>query len=202
MSRVREARCAFVVIKLLIGGKDYYVLRQDADWGDLNLIGGHQEAKDNGRFNRTARREMFEELSALRGRIDVDLKPITGVVSYGPVWSKSANCDSLYVLRFFVARFVEDNVTRLQETLSARSRNFLVADARVRRGLESRDISAFLAILEAEIPDGLRGIPYSWDGDLEGKIDAAVVSKGLPNQSSFHYLPYARPPLSNVVRSD
>ena len=43
MSDCRETRCAFVVIKLKIDSKDYFVLRRDKDWNDLNLIGGHQE---------------------------------------------------------------------------------------------------------------------------------------------------------------
>lgn len=177
----RESRCAFVVIKLKIDGKDYFVLRRDKDWNDLNLIGGHQEEKDNGRFKRTARREMFEELSALRGKAQVALQPITERISYGPVWSQSAKCESLYHLVFFLAQ-LETDPSVLEKTISAQSMNFLVDSESLKNAIKRRDVSAFLRLLESEIPGGLEAIPYSLDRDLGDALDSRVLSKSFHKQ--------------------
>lgn len=181
MSNCRETRCAFVVIKLKIHNKDYFVLRRDKDWNDLNLIGGHQEEKDNGRFKRTAKREMFEELSALRGKAEVVLKPITEPICYGPVWSQSAKCESLYQLMFYLARLdIEPSI--LEKALSAQSMNFLVDLESLREAIERRDVSAFLHLLESEVPGGLEAIPYSLDRDLGGVLNRRVLSKTFHKQ--------------------
>ena len=181
MSNCRETRCAFVVIKLKIHNKDYFVLRRDKDWNDLNLIGGHQEPKDNGKFERTAKREMFEELSALRGKAEVVLKPITEPICYGPVWSQSAKCESLYQLMFYLAT-LDSEPRILEKTLSAQSMNFLVDGASLKGAIERKDVSAFLELLESKIPGGLEAIPYSWDCDLGGVLDRKVLSKTFQKQ--------------------
>ena len=169
------------MIKLKIDNKDYFVLRRDRDWNDLNLIGGHQEEKDNGRFMRTAKREMFEEMSALRGKAEVALKPISEPICYGPVWSQSARCESLYHLMFYLARF-ETDASVLKKALSAQSMNFLVDCESLKVAIERKDVSAFLKLLDSEVPGGLEAIPYSWDHDLGGVLDRKVQSKTFHKQ--------------------
>ena len=181
MSDCRETRCAFVVIKLRIDSRDYFVLRHDKDWNDLNLIGGHQEERDNGRFTRTARREMFEELSALRGSAEVALEPITEKIRYGPVWSQSARCESLYQLMFYVAKLDMDPGI-LEKTISARSMNFLVEVESLKEAIGRKDVSMFLKLLQSEVPGGLESIPYSLDGDLASSLDSTVLSKSFHKQ--------------------
>ena len=181
MNDCRETRCAFVVIKLKIDSKDYFVLRRDKDWNDLNLIGGHQEERDNGRFRRTARREMFEELSALRGKAEVALQPITERISYGPVWSQSAKCESLYHLMFYLAQLQTDPSV-LEKTISAQSMNFLVDFESLKVAIERKDVSVFLELLESEVAGGLEAIPYSLDRDLGGALDSRVLSKTFLKQ--------------------
>ncbi len=181
MSNCRETRCAFVVIKLKVGSKDYFVLRRDKDWNDLNLIGGHQEEKDNGKFKRTARREMFEELSALRGKAEVALKPITERIRYGPVWSQSAKCESLYQLMFYLAQLNTDPSV-LEKTFSAQSMNFLVDCESLKGAIERKDVSVFLELLDSEVTGGLEAIPYSLDRDLGGALDRKVLSKTFLKQ--------------------
>ncbi len=186
MSNCRETRCAFVVIKLKIDDKDYFILRRDKDWNDLNLIGGHQEEKDNGRFKRTAKREMFEELSALRGKAQVELEPITELIRYGPVWSQSAKCESLYHLMFYVAQWQSDP-SALEKTLSERSMNFLIDSESLKGAMERKDVSAFLKVLESKVRGGLEAIPYSWESDLSGILDRKVLSKSFQKQLAlFH----------------
>ena len=181
MSNCRETRCAFVVIKLKIDNKDYFILRRDKDWNDLNLIGGHQEEKDNGRFQRTAKREMFEELSALRGKAAVVLKPITEPICYGPVWSQSAKCESVYQLMFYLAR-LDTDPRNLEKTLSAQSMNFLIDGESLKGAIERKDVSAFLELLESEVRGGLEAIPYSCDGDLGSVLDSKVLAKTFHRQ--------------------
>ena len=184
VSDCRETRCAFVVIKLKIRDKDYLVLRRDKDWNDLNLIGGHQEKKDGGRFERTAKREMFEELSALRGRAEVALRPIAGPLVYGPVWSQSAKCESLYRLQFYLAE-LDTHPSILEKTLSRQSMNFLVDCESLKEAVERKDVSSLIKLLESEVPGGLEGIPYSWERDLGGVLDSKVLTKTFHKQLSI-----------------
>ena len=156
-------------------------MRRDKDWNDLNLIGGHQELKDNGKFERTAKREMFEELSALRGKADVALKPITDLIRYGPVWSQSAKCESLYQLMFYLAQ-LDTEPSVLEKTLTKRSMNFLIDSVSLKSAIEHKSVSAFLELLESEIPGGLEAIPYSLDNDLGGVLDKRVLSKKFQKQ--------------------
>ena len=181
MNNYRQARCAFVVVKIKIYNKDYFILRRDRDWNDLNFIGGHQEEQDKGRFERTAKREMFEEMSALRGKAEVVLKPITEPICYGPVWSRSAKCESLYQLMFYLAQ-LDTEPSILEKTLSAQSGNFLVDCESLKVAIDQKDVSAFLKLLESEVPGGLEAIPYSWDRDLGGVLDKKVLSKTFQKQ--------------------
>lgn len=180
----KETRCAFVVIKLKIGGSDYFILRRDKDWNDLNLIGGHQEVSDNGKFERTAKREMFEELSALRGRAKFALAPITDKILYGPVWSESAKKQSTYRVQIYLAKLQEDP-TVLEKTLTPRSMNFLVDSNELEGAIERKDVSAFVEVLENNVLGGLSAIPYSWDSDLVGVIDNKVLQKTFQKQMAL-----------------
>lgn len=181
MTNCRETRCAFVVIKLKIDDEDYFILRRDKDWNDLNLIGGHQEAKDNGNFERTAKREMFEELSALRGKAQVALQPIVEPFRYGPVWSQSAKCESLYQLMFFLAE-LDTEPSVLEKTLGARSMNYLVDSTSLKGAIQRKDVSAFLELLESKHPGGLEAIPYSLDSDLGSVLNKEVLHKNFHKQ--------------------
>lgn len=177
----RETKCAFVVFKLIVKGRDYYILRRDKDWNDLNLIGGHQEVKDNGNLLRTARRELFEELSALRGAVDIKLIPITDKVKYGPVWSESARKQSTYHLQFYLAE-LKNNPAALSKTLSPQSMNYLVDSDELKLAMEQKDVSNFLSLLESTIQGGLEAIPYSWQDDLSTVLDKNVLSKRFQKQ--------------------
>lgn len=181
MKEIREARCAFVVFKLMIDGKDYLILRRDKDWNDLNLIGGHQEDKDNGSFERTAKREMMEELSGLRGKAEINLVPLTQPIQYGPVWSESAKRQSVYHLRFYLAE-LNARPAVLNEALATGSMNFLVDVDNLKCAIENKDVSAFLGLLNEETPGGLDAIPYTWKSDLAEIIDRQVLNKTFQKQ--------------------
>ena len=82
---------------------------------------------------------------------------------------------------FFSAR-LDTNPSALRETLSARSMNVLVPCDSLKRRIEQKDVSAFLELLESEIPGGIEAIPYSCDRDLGGVLDKDVLSKTFQTQ--------------------
>ena len=61
-------RCAFIVCKVLKCGKPHLLLVRDTVWGDLTLVGGHEEPGDSCNLELTARREVEEELGRLMSR--------------------------------------------------------------------------------------------------------------------------------------
>ena len=187
MSKYREARCAFVVIKLRIDSKDYFLLRHDKDWNDLNLIGGHQEKRDNGKFKRTARREMLEELSALRGNAEVALEPNYGAHTLMGLCGRNPLNVNRYINLFSIWPSLTRTQSVLEKTISARSMNFLVDFESLKTAIKRKDVSAFLELLESKVAGGLEAIPYSLDRDLGGLLDWGVLSKTFQKQLTlFH----------------
>ena len=184
MGSCRQVRCAFVVIKFKIDEEEYFLLRRDKDWNDLNLVGGHQESQDRGNFARTAKRELFEELSAWKGKAKAELTPITEQLYYGPVWSESANCESLYQLVFFAAHLDAEPET-VVKVFGGGSKNFLVDYESLKLGIERKDVSSLLCLLEAEAPGGLEGIPVSMERDLGGVLGKDVQHRRFQRQLTF-----------------
>lgn len=164
----KHSRLGFVVIKLRLDGETYFLLRKDDAWQDLSLIGGHEQPRDGNSLKRAARRELLEEVPAFRAFKDVELLPLTENLSYGPVYSKSAQRDVQYTMSFFLLRFLNDPNVVL-ESLGPRSSNLLVrendllADQRVRT-------SEPLKRLNDAHKGGLHAIPYSWSEDLGNGI--------------------------------
>ena len=124
---------------------------------------------------------MFEELSALRGKAEVALIPITERIRYGPVWSQSAKCESLYQLMFYLAQ-LDIDPSVLEKTISGRSMNFLVDCESLKGAIERKDVSVFLELLESEVTGGLEAIPYSLDRDLGGVLDRKALAKTFLKQ--------------------
>jgi hypothetical protein len=69
----RKSRVAFVVIKLSVLGIAYYLMRVDSKWKDINLIGGHEKDRDSGDLEKTARRELGEEVPSIRDYNQFDM---------------------------------------------------------------------------------------------------------------------------------
>lgn len=181
MTLPRKTKCAFVILKVNAGGTDYFLLRQDKDWNDLNLVGGHQEPRDAGNFKRTARRELYEELSALRGKGKVELIALTSPISFGPKWSKSAKAETIYEVQFFLAK-LDSDPSVLNKVLSSRSLNFLVRADRVQSSVEHDATSSFLKLLDTHLSNGLAGVPYSHDTDLSKVLDENILNKNFQKQ--------------------
>ena len=161
----KKSRCAFVAIKLKISGEACFFMRRDRDWKDVNFIGGHQQAKDRATLENTARRELLEEIPVIRDARFFSLAPLTGEIKYGPVFSKSANRDVKYDIKFFLMRF-ERIPTTLVRALAGRTLNVLIwqADLLVARTYR---VSRLVEVLNGSVPGGIGSIAYSWPEDLE-----------------------------------
>src|SRR6266550_1812827 len=97
----KKSRCAFVVVKLEMVGGTFFLMRHDDRWKDVNFIGGHEKPSENGNLLTAARRELLEEVPALRGTKIFELEPLTDEILYGPIQSRSTGKRVLYELRFF-----------------------------------------------------------------------------------------------------
>jgi hypothetical protein len=176
MSEVRKkSRCGFIVAKFVLDGEDYFLMRRDPKWRDVNFVGGHEQVQEGGNLRRAARRELLEEVPAMRTFGAFELLSLTDELKYGPIASRSAQCEVEYVLRFFLLEFNETPTTLL-ENLRSRSLNVLVSYSdlivpQVRR------VSGLVKVLDDALPHGLKGIPYSWPSDLGPLIRRLSVSQ-------------------------
>jgi|GEM_PF-3614011 len=164
-AEVKQSLCAFVVIKLRTSADDWYLMRRNSVWKDINFIGGHAIDRDLQNLEKTAYRELLEEVPTLRSLKSFRFEPLTDQLEFGPVFSKSAGCRVNYVMRFFLVEF-KRRPRELLESLNGRTRNVLVR----RRDLTSShrySISQIVDFLDTSLPRGLDSIRYSWKEDLE-----------------------------------
>lgn len=139
-------------------------MRRDPDWKDISFLGGHASERDRGKLERTARRELLEEMPAVRSFAHIDLKPLTEEFTYGPVYSPSAKSQVLYQLRFFLLVFGE-NPGPIVESLGTRTPNTLIRQADL-SSPAGHQVAALVGVLAHRINGGLASLPYSWSTDL------------------------------------
>lgn len=166
--RIKKSRCGFVVIKLRVGGKVCFLMRQDARWNDLNFIGGHEEARDGASLKKAARRELLEEVPYLRSARSFELAPLTTRFMHGPVYSRSAECDVEYELQFFCVKF-ETTPEHMLESLGPRSANKLVCQDDLLLPSSYR-ASKLVQVLCDKLSAGLQAIPFSWAEDVGANL--------------------------------
>lgn len=164
MRDIKRSRCAFVVIKLLLGGGDHLLMRKDQAWKDISFIGGHESRRDRGKLRTAARRELLEEVPALRSFERIELEELTEEITYGPVYSRSARHRVKYDLQFFLLRFGE-TPKHVIGSLGPRTPNVLISQEEVLVPRRYK-IAELAKVLARQIPGGLRAIPYSWSEDL------------------------------------
>ena len=156
---VRTSRGGFVVIKLLIDDEVCLLLRKNPKWKDVNLIGGHEKDRDQGNLERTALRELWEEVPSIRSMSNYSLEPLADEVEYGPVFSRSVGLETLYRIQYFLLRIVGDPMFLL-DNLGARTRNILVSQVDILQNTSSR-VSGLIVFLDQVLPNGIHGIPLS-----------------------------------------
>jgi hypothetical protein len=169
MEKIRVSRCAFVVIKLKLLCTPYFLMRRDPRWKDVNFIGGHATEADSGHFLRTARRELLEEVPAFRRFKSFDLTPLTGNVTYGPLFSKSAHQQVQYLVRFYLLRFAESPQPLVEGLLQqTRTPNLFVKESDLFDGWKHQ-ISGFAKVLTDTLGHDAQSIPYSWTNNIQLK---------------------------------
>jgi len=171
--QIKTSRCGFVVIKFQIYSETYLMMRKDSHWKDINFIGGHERSCDRGNLQRTARRELLEEVPFMRGLKRFELRSLTDEVAYGPIFSQSSKCEVKYVLRFFLVVF-GDSPKAMLAAAGSRTRNMLFRQ-REALGPSGYNVSGLVQLLDEMLPGGLESIPYSWSEDL----GTAVRGSGL-----------------------
>lgn len=162
---IKISRCGFVVIKLQIAGDNYFLLRKNKRWKDLNFIGGHVEPRDCGSLRRAARRELLEEVPALRATRSFTLEPITDEFGYGPIFSKSADCEVQYELQVFLVKFLNDPEFLLKG-LGPRSSNVLIRESQMFDQGTHR-VTGLVEVVNKNVKRGLRSVPKSWPRDVK-----------------------------------
>jgi len=164
MDAVRRSRLGFVVIKFRVGGIVYYLMRVNPKWKDINFIGGHEKPRDGGDLEKTARRELWEEVPSVRSYPNIELEPITGLVSYGPIYSRSKGDQVEYEAQFFLVKII-NSPNSLVELLSDRSKNIWISENELIRAEKYR-MSGLVEVLNSAKSGGLEDIPYSSGTDL------------------------------------
>ena len=156
---LRRTRIGFVVIKLLVGGAPYFLMRVNPKWKDVNFIGGHEKDRDGGNLGKTARRELWEEVPSIRSYKDFSLEPLTPVIHHGPILSRSRGNEVEYDVQFFLLR-ISGALEALVEMPSPRTKNVLIlerdllTEGRVRA-------SGLVQLLDGLLTGGLASVPYS-----------------------------------------
>lgn len=158
-SNTRFVRVAFVVVKLRAGDESFYLLRFNPKWQDLNLIGGHEDPKDGGSLERTARRELREEVPLIRMFHDYRLNSLGKPVEYGPLVSKSRNVWTKYEAWFYLLK-IEGSPAPLVHLLTARSKNVWIDQQTLLEGQNYR-LSRYISLLDSMMKGGLRAVPFS-----------------------------------------
>jgi hypothetical protein len=164
MMNLQKSRAGFVVVKLHVNEEAYYLMRVNPKWKDLNFLGGHQKGRDGGDLEKTARRELWEEVPLLRNAGDLQFVQLTDLVQYGPIHSQSKGGNVEYELKFFLLKLdkLPEGVVQM---FGRRTKNVLVAEADLLHGQRFR-VSGLVKLLDSIVPDGLRGLPFSSTTDL------------------------------------
>lgn len=166
------SRCAFVIIKIKANDEDNFFMRRDPSWQDINFIGGHDLPQDRRDFQRTAKRELLEEVPALRLFKSFKLESLTPEVSHGPIYSLSARRQMQYVLRFFLLQFTRDPSSFFQG-FQGKTQNILVSSRNIREHFFQ--MSGLVQVLEQSLSGGLEAIPYSWPVDLGNAVSESTL---------------------------
>ncbi len=164
---IRKSRVGLVVIKLRIEHDPWYLMRYNEKWRDVSFIGGHQKDRDHENLERTAKRELWEEVPAIRAGLISTLIPLVGPLNYGPVHSRSRGDLAEYEVAFFLLK-IESNPSQMLERLGSRTKNLLVSESEL-LGAARFPISGYVALLRDSLDDGLRSIAFSNDADLANR---------------------------------
>ncbi len=159
---VRQSDIAYVLIRLVSGGRDCLLLHRHEKWGDWSLVGGHVEPGEESDWFATAVRETTEEMVPLKLRVDFDLERIDVRLEWGPSPSRSAfAAPTEYRAEYFVLRFLcapADALRRLPQD------EFRLVPVDGIRDDESVSLPV-LKLLDHVGPE-FDALPRSWEADV------------------------------------
>jgi hypothetical protein len=183
MENIRKARVGFVVLKLRSGDANYYLMRRNPKWKDINFIGGHEKDRDTSDLSKTAQRELWEEVPPFRTYSKFKLRPLTDILGYGPVFSRSRGDQAKYEIQFFLVE-IEEPPEKLVEALSSRSKNVWVNEKEFETP-EKFNLSGLANFFKTKVDGGLISIPLSNPSDLSTLRPYFEGSEG--NQREFAF---------------
>ncbi|HEX3674589.1 MAG TPA: hypothetical protein VHU87_09975 [Rhizomicrobium sp.] len=168
MQPAKISRLGFAVVKLLIHGSNFFLMRRSKRWDDISFIGGHENERDSGKLSRSAYRELLEEVPTLRNPMNLKLVELTDSFCYGPIHSQSAEMLVGYELQFFLVEFLDEPLAAI-ESLGRKSPNLLMRQGDL-LGPSKYKMAGLVKLLADVLPNGLEGIPYSWPNDLANSV--------------------------------
>jgi hypothetical protein len=159
---MRRSDVVYIVVRLVIDGEDWFLLREHEKWGDLSLVGGHVEPNEIEDWPAAACREANEELAPLECGRDFDVVALPGGPErMGPRLSRSAGgSPTMYELAWFALIFLVDPVTCLAR-LSSKEFG-LVKGADILSTPTDLRLSPLLANLALALRGGFSDIPPAW----------------------------------------
>jgi hypothetical protein len=164
MAAYQKSCVAFAVVKLAVAATPYFLMRLNPRWKDINFIGGHVKDRDAGNLEKTARRELWEEVPSIRTYRSFHLEPLTKQMNYGPIKSLSRGYEVEYEIQFFLVRISQSPET-LVEMLGSRTKNVWISQCELLRPTRFR-VSQLVGFLDRVSSGGLEAIPYSSPTDL------------------------------------
>ena len=153
----RVARVGLVVLKFRRAQRFVYLMRVNPTWKDVTFIGGHEKPRDRGDLAVTARRELWEEVPGLRTDKTLEVEPISDIISYGPIWSKSRHVKTIYSVQYFLLCSLA-NPGYLVRSIGKRSMNVWI-EQDILSFRRSVTPSGFVFLLNKVHEGGLDGIP-------------------------------------------
>lgn len=159
MNTLQISSLGFVVVKLAVRGMPFYLMRADKKWRDLNFVGGHYKDRDCGSLEKTARRELWEEVPSVRMHDNILLEPLTTRLHYGPIYSISQGRPSEYLIQFFLLK-MDTHPHLIVDNLGARTKNRWISEIDIIEANKYR-ISSLARVLGDAYPGGYHNIPYS-----------------------------------------
>lgn len=167
---------AFAVIKARSQRRscDVYLMQMNKDWQRYNFVGGKQEPIDRSDFQRTALREIEEELG-----IDTDLVHVTPLFTtvmrtYGLTGHNGVLCcyDGMVYQAFFSGTIPEASINRwfteeeLRKSLGSGGEQFMMNPY-------------YRDYLLDRLPGGLAGLPYSLAAPVEVSSRLRRIGDGI-----------------------
>jgi ADP-ribose pyrophosphatase YjhB (NUDIX family) len=145
---------------------------RDTVWGDLTLVGGHEEPGDDKNLERTARREVEEEL----GRLDIPFRliPLTDEIRYGPTWSESTKMIKSYIFMYYGIEFEGNPKIEVEQT----DKGFALEMIREENLPHTKDLSNVVKILLDRPEIDLQKVPVSWKIESAGATAECKAAEG------------------------